>query len=125
MHYISAAEIYSINEAVLGMEPRIRDRRLLQAAVNRPFHYAFGQDAYPSIPEKAAALLHALAHDHLFVDGNKRTAREAVTRFLEGNGYRAIWDDAEAYRFILRIASGEAHMPEVVAWMQRHVEPAG
>lgn len=125
MRYISAAEIYSINEDVLGMKPRVRDRRLLQAAVARPFHFAFGQDAYPTMPEKAAALLHALAHDHLFSDGNKRTAREAVTRFLDGNGYRATWDDDEAYRFILRIASGEAQMPEVVAWMQRHIEAAG
>ena len=123
MHYISAAEIYSINEAVLGREPSVRDRRLLQAAVVRPFQQAFGQEAYPSIPEKAAALLHALAHDHPFADGYKRTAREAVTRFLEGNGYRATWDDEEAYAFILRIARGDARLPEITDWMNAHTTP--
>ena len=117
MHYISAAEIYSINEAVLGRQPYVRDRRLLQAAAVRPFHQAFGQEAYPSIPEKAAALLHALAHDHPFSDGNKRTAREAVTRFLEGNGYHATWNDEEAYEFILKIARGDARLPEITEWM--------
>ncbi|MGH3624007.1 MAG: Fic family protein [Sciscionella sp.] len=32
----------------------------------------FGQDAYPTLHGKAAALLHSLVSNHALVDGNKR-----------------------------------------------------
>ena len=124
MHYISAAEIYTINEEILGHKPLVRDRRLLQAAMQRPFVRMFGQAAYPTLLDKAAALMHSLAHDHIFADGNKRTAREAVTRFLRGNGLVPQWDEAECKSFLLKVARNETDIEDIAAWLKDHTTPA-
>jgi len=65
----------------------LRDVGLLYAAVARPQATAFGDDAYPDAWEKAAALLHSLASNHPFTDGNKRTAWRSAWTFLELNGH--------------------------------------
>lgn len=120
MFFLSAADIYTINEEVTGHEPIIMDRRLLQSAVARPFQRMFGHEPYPNLVDKAAALLHSLAHDHLFVDGNKRTAQQAVTRFLEANGATVEWADADAQTFILEIAKGVTDVPDIAAWIAQN-----
>jgi death-on-curing protein len=65
----------------------VRDRTLIESAVARPFQSAFGQDIYPTVIEKAAALFHSLISNHGFVDGNKRTAVTAFDHFLLANGF--------------------------------------
>jgi len=62
-----------------------RDINLLESAVGRPFQSAFGEDAYPTILEKAIALFHSLNSNHPFHDGNKRTAIIALDDFLVAN----------------------------------------
>ena len=62
----------------LGVGP-IRDLGLIDSAVARPRSSAFGEDAYPTVALKAAALLHSLAANHGLVDGNKRLAWLATT----------------------------------------------
>ncbi|TVR24565.1 MAG: type II toxin-antitoxin system death-on-curing family toxin [Anaerolineaceae bacterium] len=104
--FLSAADVYSINEDVLGKRPTVINRHLLRVAVSRPYTRLFGQEAYPTLADKAAALLHSLAHDHLFADGNKRTARRAVQRFLHLHGGTITWTDEQAYTLILEIAKG-------------------
>jgi death on curing protein len=121
MFYLSAADVYEINQQVTGHEPVVRDRHLLRSAVARPFRQMFGQEAYPTLAEKAAALLHALAHDHLFVDGNKRTAQRAVTRFLQQNGAEIRWADEDAQTYILEIAKGRCDVPEIAEWLTDHI----
>ncbi len=64
----------------------VRDRALLESAAARPFHSAFGNDIFPTIGDKAAALFHSLIANHAFVDGNKRTAVTAFDHFLLANG---------------------------------------
>lgn len=123
MRLISAAEVYTINEEIVGHKPFVRDRRLLQAAVTRPFIRMFGQEAYPTVYEKAAALLHALAHDHLFADGNKRTATIATVRFLEDDGLRVTWSEDEAMRFITEVAQGQHAIPAIAAWLEARTQP--
>jgi death on curing protein len=125
MRYLTPAELYTINEEVLGRKPRVRDRHLLRAAALRPMTSAFGQEAYPTALDKAAALLHSLAYHHLFADGNKRTAARATVHFLRENGYQPAWDEAEAYAFILEVAQGRHTVEEIAAWLQAHTVPAG
>lgn len=120
MRYLTAAEIYSINEDVLGQRPRVRDRHLLRAAASRPMTRVFGAEAYPTLLDKAAALLHSLAYHHLFSDGNKRTAHRATVRFLNINGLEATWNDTDAYAFILEVAQGRHDVAAVAAWLAAH-----
>lgn len=103
---LTPEDVYLINQDVLGKEPLVISPHLLRVAVARPFTQMFGQEAYPTLLDKASALLHALAHDHLFMDGNKRTARLAVERFVAQYGASFTWDEEQAYQIVLDIAKG-------------------
>lgn len=118
--YLTPAEIYAIAEEVLGRRPDVRDRHLLRSAAARPMLHAFGEDAYPTLLDKAAALLHSLAAHHLFYDGNKRAAARAVVVFLERNGLRPTWSAGEAYDFILEVAQSRHTVESVSAWLAQH-----
>jgi death-on-curing protein len=121
--YLSAAEIYSINEQVVGHPPQVRDRHLLRSAVARPMTRYFGEEAYPTLLDKAAALLHSLAAHHLFYDGNKRTARQATTLFLRNNGMKVTWSEDEAYNYILEIAMHQHDVDDIATWLAAHTSP--
>ena len=72
---------------VLGSEVPVRDPGLLQSVLARPQATAFGADAYATLEEKAAALLHSLARNHALMDGNKRLAWSCLTMFCALNGH--------------------------------------
>jgi death on curing protein len=82
-----------------------RDINLLESAVARPFHSAFGEDAYPTILDKAAVFFHSLNSNHPFHDGNKRTAIIAVDDFLVANGYLQDMSNTEIYDLAIKVAS--------------------
>ena len=85
----------------------VRDIGLLDSAVNRPRSSAFGEDAYPSISFKAAALLHSMAKNHALVDGNKRLAWLSTVVFCDLNGFASRLTDEEAFQLVCDIASSE------------------
>lgn len=84
--YLDRDDILAIAARVAGGNPALRDIGLLDAAVARPRSSVYGLDAYPTLYDKAAALLHSLARNHALVDGNKRTAWAAAWLFLGYNG---------------------------------------
>jgi death-on-curing protein len=88
----------------LGVGP-VRDLGLLDSAVARPRSSAFGEDAYPSISLKAAALLHSITNYHALVDGNERLAWLATTVFLDLNGLAPELSDEQAFDLVWEIAS--------------------
>jgi death-on-curing protein len=124
VHYLSPAEIYEIAEEALGHKPTVRDRHLLRVAVARPRLAAFGQAAYPTLLDKAAALLHALAAHHLFYDGNKRTATRAAARFLNENGLQPTWTEPEIRAFVLEVAQNHHDVEAVSRWLAEHTTAA-
>nr|WP_319455134.1 MULTISPECIES: Fic family protein [unclassified Mycobacterium] len=79
-HYLSTDDVQAFNERFVG-PGQPRDFGLLDSATTRPQATVFGEDAYPTVHEKAAAVLHSLARNHPFIDGNKRTAWAATTVF--------------------------------------------
>jgi death-on-curing protein len=107
MIYLTLAELLRVAEQVLGPDVKIRDIGLLEAALARPQTTAFGADAYPTLDEKAAALLHSLARSHALVDGNKRLALSGLIAFYGVNGRRLILTNDAAYELVMAIASGE------------------
>ncbi len=82
-------DLLSIGRKLLGENLPIRDISLLESAVARPRTTVFGEDAYPTLWDKAAALLHSIVLSHPLVDGNKRLGWLATTTFLGVNGYPA------------------------------------
>ena len=93
----------------------VRDVGLLEAALARPRATAFGDDAYPSIHGKAAALLHSLARNHALVDGNKRLALAGTIAFYGLNGGRLTLSNDDAYDVIMAVAAGELDDVESIA----------
>lgn len=98
----------------LGIGP-IRDLGLLDAACARPRATAFGIDAYPTVHQKAAALLHSIARNHALIDGNKRLAWLATVVFLDLNGLSVTLADDEAFDLVVRIAEGEGDVPAIAS----------
>ena len=85
----------------------VRDVGLLDSAVQRPRSSALGEDAYPTLALKAAALLHSLAGNHALVDGNKRIAWLATTVFLDLNACRSDLDDEAAFELVMDVAADD------------------
>jgi death on curing protein len=91
----------------------VRDLGLLDAACARPQSTAFGQDAYPTLELKAAALLHSIVRNHALVDGNKRLGWLATTVFLDLNGQTVALTDDEAFQLVMKVAQGELELDEI------------
>lgn len=107
MIYLTLAELIHVAERVLGSEVPVRDPGLLQSALARPQATAFGADAYATLEEKAAALLHSLARNHALVDGNKRLALAGTIAFLGVNGRRLTLTNDQAYELVMTVSAGE------------------
>ena len=121
--YLTASDIYNINDTVTEGHTFVRDINLLNSAVQRPKLVLFGEAQFPTLVDKAASLVQSLAYHHLFADGNKRTAMYALLLFLEKNGYQLEWDNAEQYAFILEIAQGKHDIPAIAAWLAPRIQP--
>lgn len=108
VEFLDLDDVVSLAIALLGDPAPIRDIGLLGSAVARPQTTAFGEDAYPDIWIKAAALLHSIVKNHALVDGNKRLGWLATAVFLEINGVeisRASNDDV--YDLVIDVAAGQ------------------
>lgn len=121
-HYLSVEQVIRINAKVQQGEALIHDRKMLESAVGRPMASAFGEDAYPTMIEKAAALLHSLVLNHPFVDGNKRTGTLATIAFLHLNGIRVKWDEKQALEFIIETAEGKHDASVIARWLAENTE---
>lgn len=91
MNYPTVDDIMFIHDYILqksGGLAGLRDRKLLDSAVNRPQTHLFGIERHKSLFEKGAALLEAIALYHPFTDGNKRTAMAAAGYYMYLNGYQ-------------------------------------
>jgi death-on-curing protein len=104
--FLDLESLLHVASRTLGGEPVVRDYGLLESALARPQASAFGEDAYPDIHQKAAALLHSLARNHALVDGNKRIALAATIAFLGMNGIRLTLSNDQAYNLVISVATG-------------------
>ena len=114
MIFLDLEDLLHVARRTLG-DVEIRDVGLLESASARPRSTAFGEDAYPSIHLKAAALLHSIARNHPLVDGNKRLALAATIAFYGLNGLRLTLSNDEAYELIMAVAAGELDDVEQIA----------
>lgn len=93
---------------------------LLHSAIERPKATFAGHDLYPTIFEKAAAMIHSLIQNHPFDDGNKRTALAATVRLLYLNGYLLVHPVNETVKFTLNIQKKKYCFEEIASWLKTH-----
>ena len=113
-------------EATLGRPPDVRDIGILEAAVARTRASVYGQDAYPDLDTKAAALLHSIVTGHALIDGNKRLGWVCVRLFyrLNDRDLRAPIDDA--FVLVASIADGSARdVPDIATRLRAWVVDLG
>src|SRR6202046_3300761 len=103
VEYLNLEDILGLVRA-LGIGP-VRDVGLLDSAVSRPQSSAFGEDAYPSVSLKAAALLQSLVNNHALIDGNKRLGWLATVVFLDLNDRHPELTDSEAFDLVWEVAA--------------------
>jgi death on curing protein len=122
--FLTLPELLHVAVRTLGSEPAVRDYGLLEGALARPQATVFGQDAYPGVDAKAAALLHSLARNHALLDGNKRLALAATIAFYGLNGRRLTLSNDEAYELIMDVAAGKLDsVDDIAAILAAATEP--
>ena len=107
MIYLDLEDLLLIAGRVVDGDVQVRDVGLLESAAHRPRTTVFGADAYSTLHDKAAALLHSVVSNHALVDGNKRLGLASVIAFLGLNGWRLTLSNDEAYDLVIAVASGE------------------
>lgn len=121
--FLDLDDLLALAERLLGSAAPVRDVGLLGSAVARPQTSAFGEDAYPDVWTKAAALLQSIVKDHPLVDGNKRLGWLATAVFLELNGVEAtaVGND-EVYELVVMIAAGHHEVDEIAVMPRSAIE---
>lgn len=111
---LTTEDLVAIATRIGRGDPQVRDLGLLESAAARPGTSVFGEDAYPDLETKAAALLESLVRNHALIDGNKRLGWLAVVLFLALNGRRLDVDDDEAYDLVIGVAEGRHDVAGIV-----------
>ena len=114
--YLSLDEVIALGEHLLRADFAVRDLGLLGSAIARPHTSAFGEDAYPDLFTKAAALLHSLVANHALIDGNKRLGWLATAVMLRLNGVDATRaSDDDVYQLVMSVATGSVRDVDTIA----------
>jgi len=125
MRFLSLSEVLILHEHVItdtGGSFGIRDLPALESALAQPRATFDGNELYPDIVAKAAALGFLLVSNHPFVDGNKRVGHAAMEVFLILNGCEIVADIDEQEHIILSIASGQLDRAEFEQWLRGHTK---
>jgi death on curing protein len=118
IEYLELEDVLELADLLFGTRP-VRDMGLLGSAVERPQTSAFGEDAYPDLWTKAAALLHSIVNNHALIDGNKRLGWMATATFLIINGVDLSKpSNDEIYDFVIGVATEPWEIGEIAALLR-------
>ena len=111
-----ALEIHRLLIERFGGSLGLRDRAGLEAALARP-----QSGYYVDLLAEASALWESLSQNHPFLDGNKRLAITLTSAFLSVNGVELIFDDLEAYTFVIDLYDSGTFKREMLEkWLRVH-----
>ena len=123
MIILSQEQVLQIHAKLIettGGSAGIRDKDMLDSALNNPFQTFGGTELYPSIQAKAARLCFGLVKNHAMIDGNKRLGTHVMLVFLALNGYELSYEQKELSDIILALASGNIDEQEILKWIIEH-----
>lgn len=128
LRYLSVQEVIAINVAMIqryspGEQIGVKEPGLLESAVHRPQSSAFGEEAYPTVFEKAAALFESLGQNHPFHNANKRTAFTALVIFLRYQGFHFKMDTKKAEDFTVDMVNHPFDLQQSASVIEAHCVP--
>ena len=115
-----AIEIHSILIERFGGTNGLRDKGLLESALNRPFQTFDETELYPTAIEKATALIESIIMNHPFTDGNKRTGYVLARLTLMNESIDINAEHQDKYEFVISISKGELSFDEIKMWLEKH-----
>ncbi len=124
IRYLTLVEVLNLHRQIIeqsGGALGVRDLGALQSALAQPRMSFSGEDLYPTLVDKAAALGFSIIMNHPFVDGNKRTGHVAMETFLVLNGLEISASVDEQEQVILALASGNSGRESFVEWLKQHI----
>lgn len=113
-----ALKIHSVAIEKFGGANGVRDLGGLESALARPFQTFGGDDLYPTIFKKAAAIGESLIINHPFIDGNKRSGYLLMEALLRYGGYKITASDDNLYNFVVEISTGKISFDQIVEWLE-------
>jgi death-on-curing protein len=125
--YLSVSQVMALHTDQLrlyGGAAGVRDKGALESALARPAMTFGGEDLYEDIASKAAAMMHSLALNHPFVDGNKRVAAHAAIVFVELNGWEFLATPGGLTEMTLAVAEGKVAAEALTIWFRQRLRPA-
>ncbi len=123
MKYFTVEEIDLIHLQIIdasGGAHGIRDVGRLESVVATQTQEVFGKELYPTIFQKAAALMKGVVADHAFIDGNKRTGVMLAVIFLERNGVATDIADKALEDFAVSVAVDHLSVDDIAIWLENH-----
>jgi len=120
--YLSLDQVLALHRAQIdeyGGAHGLRERGALESTIARPQATFGGEDLYPGIADKGAALWHSLVTNHPFIDGNKRIGVMAAELFLGLNGIDLLATDEELVETTLATARGEMSAEALAIWIRQ------
>ena len=114
-------EIHGDVIAATGGSDGLRDEGLLESALARP-HNVFAYENV-TIFDLAATYAEAIAHNHPFIDGNKRTAFTTADIFLDVNGYRLKADKEEQADIMVDLAEKKISRDDLSSFFSKNSHP--
>jgi death-on-curing protein len=120
--YLTAGDVLALHEQEVGAN-LLADFGLLESAVLRPQTTIGGEDAYPDLHTKAAAMFHSLARNHAFLDGNKRAAVAATALFYLLNGYDMEAEAENVVAVAIDTAEGLLTVADIAGRLKHWVRP--
>jgi len=120
---LSPKQVLLIHDELIesyGGSHGVRDENLLESAIFQPYASYGGVDLYPTIFDKAAAILRSLINNHPFVDGNKRTAITSAQIMIEESGFTFTASVNLTYKFVNQIAKENLPVETIATWLKKH-----
>jgi death-on-curing protein len=113
----NAIRIHNILIDRFGGEMGLRDQKLLESALARPYQTFDNKELYKTPIEKAASLIESLINNHPFIDGNKRFAYVAMRLTLLEYDIDLNASENDKYDFVISIAKGELKFEGICSWL--------
>lgn len=118
--YLTTEDLVELTVVLMGEPAPIRDVGLLASAAARPSTSLFGEDAYPTLFVKAAALMQSLVGNHPLIDGNKRLGWLATAVFLDLNGVDpTVASNDDVYDLVISVAAGSREVDDIAADLEK------
>jgi death on curing protein len=125
MRFLSIENVVLFHEKIIketGGSTAIRDRGLIESALNRAFMTYDRKDLYPSSIEKISVIAYSLISNHGFVDGNKRIGVAVMVIMFKMNNIKVHFTQQELIDLGLKTAEGLMKEKDIINWINEHIK---